>query len=455
MNGASKELWKFWVDIKNLRLIQGLLVRTKKIEDGDRWVHQLIVAENQISNILPLLHESPCTGHFGIEKTYQRAQERFFWPGMKRDVNSWVQSCDKCLRRKGTPQKHRHSLKMWKPSHPFWQVSLDVMGPLPESSGQKYILLIGDQFSKWYEAVAMANQEAKTVAQAFVDNSITKFGCPVNLHSDKGTNFMSELFTELCRVLGIERTSTTPFHPEGNAMIERTNRTIEESLSKYIGDHQSDWTCYLQLVMMAYRSSIHAVTKHSPNNLVMGTPLRLPIDCMYETRHTEIFPNPSDFIYNTKRELQKAHHLMRSHMELEQTLQKTYYDYRAYGPVYHVGEQVLIFFPTVKKGQTKKFTSFYRGPYKILEIINDLNFRVCHEETRKVIKVHYDRMKKYKLRERIFTRMSGTQEHTETQQTDESGIIDDDLIEVEIEQIVELGKRERVANPSATKRPEK
>ena len=78
---------------------------------------------------------------------------------------------------------------MWKPSHPFWQVSLDVMGPLPESIGQKNILLIGDQFSKWYEAVAMANQEAKTVAQAFVDNWITKFGCPVNLHSDKGTNF--------------------------------------------------------------------------------------------------------------------------------------------------------------------------------------------------------------------------------------------------------------------------
>ena len=139
-------------------------------------------------------------------------------------------------------------------------------------------------------------------------------------------------------------------------------------------------------------------------------------------------------------------------MELEQTQQKTYYDYRAYGPVYHVGEQVLIFFPTVKKGQTKKFTSFYRGPYKILEIINGLNFRVCHEETRKDINKHYDRMKKYKLWERIFTRMSRTLEHSETQQTDESGITDDDLIEVEIEQIGKLGKRERVANPDETQR---
>ena len=67
MNGASEELWKFWLDFKNLRLIQELLFRRKKLEDGDRWVHQLIVAENQISNILPLLHESPCTGYFGIE----------------------------------------------------------------------------------------------------------------------------------------------------------------------------------------------------------------------------------------------------------------------------------------------------------------------------------------------------------------------------------------------------
>ena len=66
-----------------------------------------------------------------------------------------------CLKRKGTKQKHRHSLTKWKSSHPFWQVSLDIMGPLPESHGNKYILLIGDQFIKWYEAVALPNQEAK------------------------------------------------------------------------------------------------------------------------------------------------------------------------------------------------------------------------------------------------------------------------------------------------------
>ena len=109
------------------------------------------------------------------------------------------------------------------------------MGPLPENDGFKYILLLGDQFSKWYEAVPMQNQEATTVAKYFVDCWVSRFGCPWNLHSDKGTNFMSNLFKSMCKELGNDRTSTTAYPPQGNAMIERTNRTIEKSLVKYVG----------------------------------------------------------------------------------------------------------------------------------------------------------------------------------------------------------------------------
>ena len=65
------------------------------------------------------------------------------------------------------------------------------MGPLPESQGNKYILLNADQFSKWYEAVALPIQEAKTVSRAFVEHWILRFGCPVNEHSEQGSNFIS------------------------------------------------------------------------------------------------------------------------------------------------------------------------------------------------------------------------------------------------------------------------
>ena len=165
-----------------------------------------------------------------------------------------LESCDACLKRKGNKQKHRHSLTKWKPSHPFWRISLDIMGPLPESQVKKYFLLIADQFSKWYEAVALPNQDAKTVAKAFVEQWIVRFGCPVKLHSDQGSNFIPKLFRSLCSELGIQRKSTTSYHPQENAMIERTNRTITECLSKYIEQYQHEWRNFLPLAMMAYPS---------------------------------------------------------------------------------------------------------------------------------------------------------------------------------------------------------
>ena len=102
---------------------------------------------------------------------------------------------------------------MWKPSHPFWQVALDMNRLLPESSGNKYNLLIGDQFKKWYEAIPMSNQETSMLAKFFVNVWVSSFGCPANLHSDRGNNFMSNLFNNMCKELGINKTPTTTYHP--------------------------------------------------------------------------------------------------------------------------------------------------------------------------------------------------------------------------------------------------
>ena len=255
------------------------------------------------------------------------------------------------------------------------------------------------------------------------------------------------MFRELCRILGIQRTSKTSFHPEGNAMIEQTNRTLEESISKNVSEHQHDWKNYLQLVMMAYRSSVHAVTNYSPAYVIFGTPLKLPIDCMYETRYTELNRTPSDFIFKTRRELQKAHHQIRNKMEVEQTRQKTHYDYRrAYGLTYKEGHQVLVFFPTVKKGETIKFTCFYKGPYTIVEIITDLNFRVSQDETKKIIKVHYDRLKQYRCRERTSVKTNETRRQSELEEKSFIEEVDDDFIETEVEQTNEPRRAEQREN---------
>ena len=135
---------------------------------------------------------------------------------------------------------------------------------LPESSGNNSIFLIRDQFTKWYEAIPISNEEASMVAKAFLNVWFSRFGCPANLLSDEGSSFMLNLSKNICKELGFNRTSTKTCNPQRNAMIDCTNSTIEESLAKYVGEHHNTWNDYLPLVMMAYRSSIHAVTKYSP-----------------------------------------------------------------------------------------------------------------------------------------------------------------------------------------------
>ena len=145
--------------------------------------------------MLELLHDSPSAGHFGVETTYQRACEKFYCPCMRTDVGNWMEICYVCLKKKGTKQKHRHSLTKWKPSKPFWQAFLDIMGPLPESQENKYILFIGDQFSEWYEAVALPNEEAKTVLRAFVKHWIVRFGCQSTYTVTKGRIFYVKIIS--------------------------------------------------------------------------------------------------------------------------------------------------------------------------------------------------------------------------------------------------------------------
>ena len=106
----------------------------------------------------------------------------------------------------------------------------------------------------------MPNHEAQT---QLPEMWINRFGRHVNLHSDKGTEFTSEIYRQIRQVVNTDRTSTTSFHPEGNGMMGRTNTKLEQGLSKYVKEHQLELKSYLQLIMMASRSCVHVVINYS------------------------------------------------------------------------------------------------------------------------------------------------------------------------------------------------
>ena len=141
---------------------------------------------------------------------------------------------------------------------PLDRMAVDVLGPLPETEGFRYILVVGCYFTKWHEAIPMADATSKTIVRAMVDHVFTRLGVPRTLHSDRGTDFESKLFKEMCELLQIRKTRTSAYHPQSDGMIERFKET------------GSNWCQYLQVTMMAYRSAVHTVTGMTPNEMMLG-----------------------------------------------------------------------------------------------------------------------------------------------------------------------------------------
>ncbi|XP_059420291.1 uncharacterized protein LOC132155519 [Carassius carassius] len=209
------------------------------------------------------------------------------------DVKRWCRECVDCGSRKAVGKQWRAPLQSVVTSRPYERVAVDILGPLPETPKEnKYIVVIGDYFSKWMEAFPFPNREAETVAKLLVEQWVCRFGAPRIIHTDQGRNFESRLFKEVCQLLNIYKTRTSPYHPQSDVMVERFNRTLASMLSLFVDDNQANWDILLQYVMMAYRSSVHSSTGFTPYKVVFGREIILPVDVMLNVTSQEGAESP-------------------------------------------------------------------------------------------------------------------------------------------------------------------
>ncbi len=207
--------------------------------------------------------------------------ERFYWPGHRNDIHHWCQSCLTCASRKTPTPRRKAALQPIKVGYPMQLMAID---PLPESdNANSYVLVVSDYFTKWVEAFPMPNQEARTVAKNLVDKVICRFSIPEQLHSDQVRQFESEVIGKICKLLHIRRSRTTPYHLQSDGMVERFNRTLLAMLSTCIEKHPFEWEDHLRKVCLAYNTSTHSTTGHTPFFLMFGRQARLPVDVMFGT----------------------------------------------------------------------------------------------------------------------------------------------------------------------------
>ena len=146
---------------------------------------------------------------------------------ISQDCNNYVKSCKECSTSKKPHLQPKAPLGQYHAGIPMERIHIDILGLFIESArGIRYIVMMIDQFTKWLECYAIPNQGAEQVATSLVEGFIARMGCPLQIHSDQGRNFMSYLFNRLCKLLEISKTRSTPYRPCANGQIENNTVTV-------------------------------------------------------------------------------------------------------------------------------------------------------------------------------------------------------------------------------------
>ncbi|CAH8445461.1 unnamed protein product [Dicrocoelium dendriticum] len=373
---------------KDLRIIDGVLYRV------DKSGPKLITPMTRSLGILQKVHQQ--LGHSGQLKTEAAVRQRYWWPGIHADVVQFCASCELCATLKPMVPVPRAPLEPILTSAPGQRIGVDIIGPLPiTKSGNCFILVMIDYFTKWCEAIPIRCQNASTVASTIVNEWVARYGAPISLHSDQGAAFESHLMQEMCRLLAIKKTRTTPYHPQGNGLVERTNRTIKAILQSFVERHQSNqWDEALPQCMLAYRASVHSTTGYSPAYLTLSREIRLPLELLSPVCPVEAY-SLSEYVRITRERVRVAFQSVQEHMNRAQHSQKEYYDRQSRGPEYRKGDRVWLHRPRPPAGAPGKFHREWQGPYEIVFVRSPTVYvlRNVTDPSADVLTVHYNQLK--------------------------------------------------------------
>ena len=216
ISDQNEEVKYFWSRFDSLEIKDSVLCWCWKSKGKPDEFH-IVVPKSMHTFILNQLHDSPTGGHLGIDKTFHKVRDRFCWFKMRSFVEQWCKNCDVCAGRKSVKKKQKSPLQQYIVGAPMERVAMDIMGPLAKTKhGNCYMLVIVDYFTKWVTAVPIRDQRAETIADVFVEKFVSIFGLPLSLHSDQGTNFCSNIMSNVCRILGVNKTNSVPYRPQSD-----------------------------------------------------------------------------------------------------------------------------------------------------------------------------------------------------------------------------------------------
>ena len=363
--GFSPELRSWRLQIGNINIdSEGRLWRRRS---PPAVGSQLVIPVLKRREFIREFHDSLFAGHMGVTRTVYRLLDRVYWPGLRGDVQTYIKSCTVCIARK-SPCPRKIPMGHVEVGHRWDRVAMDLLDmSVTTARGNRYVLVIVDCFTRWTEAFPLPDKTAHSVADAFFNNVVCRFGMPIVIHSDQGREFENKILHELCLIGGSHKTRTSPYHPESDGMVERFNRTLLMMLAMVAGKNRDDWDDLLPAVMMAYRSSVHESTGYSPYRLMFGEECTLPMDIGLPadpSQPQEVLTSP--YAIWVRDALEEAYEQVRLHSGQVVRRQKRLFDRRAVKRIFAKGDWIMRYYAPAKKC---KLDSAWIGPYLVVSFM--------------------------------------------------------------------------------------
>lgn len=326
-------------EFDRLKLQQDVMYRVT-VPPGRSRRSQLVLPEKFRTTVMKSLHDD--SGHLGIDKTYGLIKERFYWPKMKQDVDNYCKNCARCIKRKTLPKRVAPLFHM-QSDGPMDLVCMDFLSIEPDSCNTENVLVITDHYTRYAQAFSTRDQKATTVAKVLLEKYFVHYGLPKRMHSDQGRDFESRLIHELLSSLGVEKSRTTPYHPQGDPQPERFNRTLLDMLGTLEPKEKRNWSKHIAHLVHAYNCTPNEATGFSPYYLMFGREARMPVDLCFGTSSDNTCKETYlKYVADMRRDLKAAYELAESAAAKQNAGNKERYDRKIKFTQLLPGDRVLI-----------------------------------------------------------------------------------------------------------------
>ena len=384
-----------WNQRKSLNIINGVIHRNYETAEGLILYKQILVPVPLRQKFLYWVHGDPTSGHFGVQKTADKLQRYAYWSGWRKDTELFVRRCDQCCRYRKGPTRPQGLMKNGVGLAPFQKFHIDLTGPHRRSAGGHVYLLTGICcFTKYLVVVPLKDKSALAVANALLKNVYLIYGAVELQVHDNGSEFVNTVLGHLSRMLGIQDLRSTPYRPVANSAIERTHRTINAVFAKTIREHQKDWHEQAKYVCFAYNTARHSSTTFSPFYLVFLREPRVGID-LFLDRSEPAYQDTDEYSEVVRERMQKAYQIVSHQLKVTFDRAKRRYDQRVRAVHFPLHSYVWFYCPRLTAGRGRKFKKLNDGPYRIVRIVNDVNYVIQKVPGGRLHICHVDRLMRY------------------------------------------------------------